>query len=450
MNLNRFFTLSAAALLLVPSSCSRQSSDRATVIDEEVTERVSVAEVNEETIRSEFSSFGTVSYLDKADVSSLVEGTVVRLLVDEGDRVTKGELLALIDTEELDIKQSEAEAEIVSAEAAVELARQQLEDGKKQIEAKFISIKNAEAKIEQLKAELEQVSRNYENKKQLFEIEGVTAEELQSLLVQKKSAETELFTAEGELAIQNIGFRDIDITQAGLSVPQEEEERIKVLIEVNTRTLQAELTVAEARLHAARSNLQSVNLLISRSEIRAPIQGVIAAKNIYLGEKASTETPLFTIFSQNALIVQAEIPEQETRLIQKGQRVEIRSDLSDRCYTGTLYFIAPYTNAESRTTAAKIRLDDVSSLRPGMFVRLTIETGEPYSALVVPVSALIKEETGTYLFLVRNSRLFKTQIEVAKEEDDRAVISSGISQGDIVAVTPGADFSDGMEVEILP
>ncbi|MDY7029741.1 MAG: efflux RND transporter periplasmic adaptor subunit [Spirochaetota bacterium] len=441
------FVLPSLVLSILLYSCSQSSSD-IEASDTEQIERIETVELTEEVVTPEFTSFGTIAYIDKADISSMLEGIVERIPVEEGDHVEVGDLLAVIDKQQLEIQRSEAEAEIVSAEAAVELAKSQLQDGEKNIEAQFISIRNAEAEIAQLQRELEQISRTYENKQQLFEIEGVTAEEMESLKTRLRSTETKLFTAKGELAIQQIGFRDIDIRNAGHKIPADPLERKQLLIHLNTRTLQTKLEVAQAGLNAARSNLKSINLLISRSRIRAPIAGIVAQKNVYLGEKASPDEPLFTIFSEKRLVVQSEVTEQAVDSIQPGQHTKIRTDFSEREYSGSVYFIAPYQNPESRTTAVKISIDDPVGLRPGMFVRFTIETGVPEKALTVPKSALLEEGETSYLFLVRRSRLFKTEVRVGEERENSVIIQSGVRQGDIVARHARRRFSDGMKVTV--
>jgi multidrug efflux pump subunit AcrA (membrane-fusion protein) len=442
---------SAASLIAILicsfSSCGRKMKQEAL----SGKEKVDAIVVKQEPVIPEFMSFGTVVYYNKADVFPTTEGTIETLSVDEGMEVAKNQLLLKLDQTKLLIRREEVEAEVTSKQALLKLSEEKCKEGRKACEAKLIAIRNAEAELEQKQKEYENISSTYETKKKLFEIGGVTKEELESIKTTYLSYRTKLIQAEGELEIQKIGFRDEDIIEAGYAIPEDERQRFDLLVAINTRMLEAEKRVAEAELNSAQSNLKTINLLIRETLIRAPISGIIGSRYLDIGEKATPETRLFTIFNTERVYVVFEVSEKDLGLIKEGQQAFIRPDNPDAPEVkGNIKLISPYINPETRTCTIKIEaINSDGFLTPGLFVRVRIVTGEEEKQIVCGQDTVLTDERGlSFVFLIRDNRLFKQEVTIGNQIGNRVIIRSGIREGDRLCTTPSLTFRDGMEVEV--
>lgn len=435
-------------IMLISLSCRNETVKQ----EAEQIERISVAISRNEIINPEFDTFGTIIYFNKADIFPTTEGHIEYLLTEEGREVTRGQVLAKLMQQKLIIKKEESEAEIKSKKALLELSEEKLKEGQKGIEAKLIAIKNTEAELEQRRAEFENISNVYDNKKKLFKVEGVSKEELEAIKTQYLSYKTKFAQTEGELEIQKLGFRDRDIIEAGFRVPENYEKRKQILIEINTRMLEAERKVAEAELNAVSANLRTIELLISETIIRAPISGVIGSRYLDIGEKVTTESRLFTIFNIERVYIQIEVSEKDLSLIRPGQKALIYTEADKSNWReGSVKLISPFINPETRTARIKLEMDNTDRLfSPGMFVRVKIITGLPEKRILIPKDSVLTGPGGNYyLFLVRKNRLFKQEVEVGSEHQDSIVILDGIEEGDRVCSNPSVSFRDGMEVEVI-
>jgi multidrug efflux pump subunit AcrA (membrane-fusion protein) len=414
-------------------------------------EQVSTIVVKKEMVIPEFTTFGTVVYYNKADVFPTTEGTIKTLHAEEGMVVEKNQILLKLDQKKLLISREEVEADVTSKEALLKLSEEKCKEGRKTCEASLIAIRNAEAELEQKQKEFENISSTYETKKKLFEVGGVTKEELESIKTTYLSYKTKLIQAEGELEIQKIGFRDEDIIEAGYEVPENAKERFDLLVTINTRMLEAEKRVAEAELNSVRSNLKIINLLIEETLIRAPISGIIGSRYLDIGEKATPETKLFTIFNTDRVYVVFEVSEKDLGLIKENQQAYIKPDNPDTPEVkGHVRLISPYINPETRTCSIKIEAgNSEGNLTPGLFVRVRIVTGEEEKQIVIGEDTVLTDERGlSFVFLVRDSRLFKQEVNLGNNIGNRVVIHSGITEGDRLCTTPSLAFRDGMEVEV--
>ncbi len=441
-------TLAVAALIaFFAVSCRREQVFAAGPAF--VRERVTVAEAVRETVSPEYRSFGTAVFRSRTGVVSMVEGIIRSIHAEEGEQVRSGQLLAVLDRQQLSIRKREAEASLAAMEASVLLAERKLEDGARAVEAELIRIDNAEAELERKSMELQRIEAMFEKQERLFEVDGITREQLEEVGAAVRNARTDLVHARGELAIRRIGYRDADIEKAGYPVPSEEKKRTALIVFLNTRTLRVELSAAEARRLAAESELETIELLLSGTEVRSPVSGVVAGLHLHVGEKADPGHPILTIISVEDMLVETAVSEQDIGAIRSGQEAEIRTGFPDTVYRGTVSMIAPMADPGNRTTTVRIALEHGTGLRPGTFVRLVIRTGLPVQRILIPTDALVElPDNGHELYLFRSDSLFRVPVIPGESYGDRTVIPEGIEEGDLVARNPLPSWIDGMEAEI--
>jgi RND family efflux transporter MFP subunit len=408
-------------------------------------------------VRPVLETFGTLVYHSKADIYPGIEGTVEAVLVEEGQRVSKGQTLALFSKEKLLTSREQIEAEVASKQAMIALAEEKLREGRKAVEARILEIQKAEAELAQAEAEFGNISQVYENKKRLHEAGGVSTGELEALRTKFITAQMELSRAQKDLEIRRIGLRDRDILAAGMQVPSEEGRRREALAEINTRMLAAELRVAQAELGAVRAELRRITMMLDDATVRAPIDGIVGMRFVETGEKADRNTLLFTLFNTDTVYAQVEVAEGELARLRIDQVADLLFEGEpNRSTSGQIELISPYINPQSRTARIRIGLDNPrGTFIPGMFVRIRIFTGQAQERVTIPHRAVatdleVLSPGKASVFMVRDGRLFRREVTLGQREAERVVILEGMQSGETVVLDPSPGLREGTEVEVLP
>ena len=443
---------------------------------------VRVARVRKEPFQPALKTFGTLTFTRKADVYSPQEGTIDTVRVEEGDRVTEGQVLATLYREKLLIAREQASSTVACREALLELAEEKLVEGYRSVEARLLAMEKAEAELAQKGVEYAHLSEVWETKKKLFQAGGIPGGDLESIRTQYLKSKTDWEQSARDLEIQRIGFRDEDLLKAGYSLPGSKAEQVTLLKELGTRTLKAERDVARGELSIARAELHRIELLLSETEIRSPLSGIVSQRAIERGEKVSPESLLFSIYDPESLYALLEVHERDLPRLRIGQFAEAFLEASSVIprLTGRVRIISPYLNPQSRSTQVRILLDPPYNrghslqILPGMFARLTIPTGPVQKIIRIPESALLPDDmlewsnahrsktqnTGdgsmdapsslfsSAVFIVRDHTLFKTRVVLGDRLEGKVEVREGLAEGDWVVMNPTLSLKEGERVEV--
>jgi RND family efflux transporter MFP subunit len=407
-----------------------------------------------EALTPEVSSFGSISFRSKADIATTVEGTVKRLARDEGDHVKAGDVLAELENVQLTIRKSQAESQLRSARAAVELARAQLWEGRQGVEARLLSLEKTRLEIEQKKREADDLRATLDSRELLLAVDGISAEQLQSLRLQYQSARTSYEGLLTDRAVALIGLRDQDIRTAGRAMPGTEEERVALLTEINTQTLQAQLEAAQANLQTAVSDLQAADALLGEMTIRSPVDGIIGARQCGVGERVQEGDALFTLIDDAQVYAVFTVAENKGVGLSAGMpvRVEVPS-LGNRLYRSAISIVSPVLDPQSGNLTLRALLPNRDgSLKPGLFIRVRVQTGEARQAFLLPKSALVSRNGAeASVYLVRDGRSFKRAVTLGPDGEGESAgkleVRAGIAEGDQVVDEPSPVLRDGGDVD---
>ncbi len=445
--------LSCAALALCALiSCSRES---AKVEDPAVTPAVTVKVLvaKKELLTPEVRSFGSISYRSKADIATTVDGIVKTLSVDEGDHVKAGQLLAQLENVQLAIRKSQAESQLLAAQAAVELARARLWEGRQQIEARLLSLRKTQLSIDQQKRERDDLRVTLDSREKLFKVDGISEEQLQSLRLQYQSAETACEGLLTDYAINSIGLRDQDIVAAGQAVPARDTERTALLVTINTQTLQAQLDSAMADLQTTKSDLQAADALVEEMAILSPVAGIVGVRQCGVGERLRTGDKLFTIIDDAQVYAVFLVAETRAMGLSEGMPVQVEVPaLGNRLYRSTVSIVSPLLDPQSGNLTVRALLPNRGGgLKPGLFIRVKVQTEETRPAILLPSSAIVgRNGKDGSVYIVRDGRCFRSPVVLRLDSEIQASgkleVESGIVAGDQVVDEPSPVLQDGGEV----
>jgi RND family efflux transporter MFP subunit len=412
--------------------------------------KAKVIVMESERYEQDISSFGTLAYKTKTDITATVEGTILSLSVVEGGVVKSGALLARLRNIQLEMTRQKAESAVASARSALELAQAKLWEGQLQVESRALSLSKAQIQVQQKEYEVSELERSYAKKKSLLDIGGATEEDVNSLLIGLNAQRAALAAQKKDVEIQLVGMRDADLAARGLGAPESEKERREAIVLLNTENLRAEVDAARSQLESVKMELDAVIAMMSELELRAPSSGIVGAIYAEKGEHLQENAKAMTLMNTDALYAVFPIQESDADRIREGMSVEVSVDaLKGDAIAARIDLVSPIIDSQTGAVTVKALMPNPSMrLRPGMFVRCRIDVGEPRDIIKLPASAIAqKRGTEAKAYTVVNGKAFIKQVELGKELDGAFIVEKGLQKGEMVIDSPSPLLKEGEDVE---
>jgi HlyD family secretion protein len=208
---------------------------------------------------------------------------------------------------------------------------------------------------------------------------------------------------------------------------------------------------AAARLAAAQAETSEIEARLDQMVVRAPADGVIAARNAEPGAIVSPGTPtLFQLIEGGLVEFDAQVPQDQLQRLAPGLEAEINlgsqeSPAGDVRITGHIRAIAPTLDPQTRLGIVHISLPLDQRLRPGVFVQGRIVLSRS-PVLSVPLSSLLRESDRSFVYVATGSHAQRRAVQTGIAEAGRVEIRSGLAEGDHVILFAGAFLHDGAAV----
>jgi HlyD family secretion protein len=346
---------------------------------------ISVVEVAVATLRDRVIATGTVRPAETVLVQPQVEGQATEeLFADVGDRVEQGQVLARLSDSALTLQRSQLVASLSAAEAAVAQARAQV-----------------------------------------AEAEAARAEAMRA----RDRART--LREQGNIA------------QAAL----DDVESQALIAETRVNAAQQGLASAEAQVGLIHAQIADVDLSISRTEIRAPVAGVVSERNARIGAIASAGgTAMFTLIRDGALELHADVVEADLLRLAPGQPASLRIAGLAAPLTGEVRLVEPSVDAATRLGRVRIALDDPDAVRDGMFGEAEIIIAER-AAPAVPVTAIDAEGN---VLRVDEGVVHRVPVTSGIRDGGLVEIREGLGTGDLLVARAGAFVREGDRINPVP
>jgi HlyD family secretion protein len=213
--------------------------------------------------------------------------------------------------------------------------------------------------------------------------------------------------------------------------------------------LTAERT-AQARLEAQRALFKTQQLRLAHTQVLAPDNGVISARNATVGAVVPAGMELFRLIRQGRLEWRAEVVANELAQLKPGQVVRVTAP-GVAPLAGKVRMVAPTVDAATRNGIVYVDLPGGvgSGLKAGMFARGEFEVGSS-SALTLPQSAVLLRDGFSYVFrLGAGTKVAQAKVAVGRRVGDRVEITSGLEAGAAVVASGGAFLADGDTVRVV-
>jgi HlyD family secretion protein len=349
---------------------------------------ITVSTVSKRPLSDRVIASGLIAAVEEVQVAPLVEGQPLdQLLVDVGDMVTEGQVLAVLSKTTLELQKTEAVASLAAARA---------------------SIAQGEAQL----------------------VEAQTARD----------------------EAQRVADRTAKLREQGSAPQASADTATSNALSANARVMVATqgLESARAQLALAEARLENVDLMLSRTEVKAPVAGRIVARNAKTGAIATAAgQPMFVITRDAALELRADVAETDLLRLAPGQTARLRAVGMTETLDGTVRLVEPSIDPVTRLGRARISVAATDALRTGMFVEAEILTAER-EGLAVPVTAIGSSPEGSTVMRVKDGVVERVAVKTGIRDGGLVEITEGLFEGDTVVTKAGAFVRPGDRINPVP
>lgn len=386
---------------------------------------VETATVTRGTMQDFVETSGRVKADPEETIYAEVVARVEEVLVEAGEHVEAGQVLARLDDRGLALQLEAAQARLDAARARLAQAEAGARGG---------DIRLAESDLAQARTVEAETRRALARAEALLAAEAISREEYQAAVDALAMARESANAAQARL----------EMLRAGAAV--------------------AELRTLSAQVREAATAVELVRTALVSTEVRARSSAVVLSRLAEPGTLVNPGTAVFKVGDPSHLVVDAQVIEADSRKLAVGQEVLVTGEvLDDRPARGTVSEVAPAAEkilsplgVEEYRVPIKIRLAGVPpQLRPGFTVDLRIIVAAVEGALMVPREAVFQLEEdaqqrgadeGNYVFLVEGGQAKLRPVAVGLENPDVVQIVAGVAEKDVVVLNPLLSLKDGVRV----
>lgn len=246
-----------------------------------------------------------------------------------------------------------------------------------------------------------------------------------------------------------INAADLQQARANLTLAQAKYDRAVDLAGRNFISGQAK-DEAKNNLDVAQAAIALAEAKLAKTELKAPFSGIIGLRVVSIGDYVKEGADLVNLEAIDPLKVDFRVPETFMTQVRVGQPVEVALDaLPGRTYEGKVIALNPLVDAAGRAIVirAQVRNQD-TTLRPGMFARVTLITRAERDALVVPEEALVPQGSERYVFRVIDGKAVRVKVETGQRRDGKVEILSGLTKGDVIVTAGQLKLREGSAVRV--
>ncbi len=354
---------------------------------------------------------GTAEPQRRSLVASDVEGIVAELAVREASPVRRGDRLAQLRTDALEIR-----------------------------------LRGAVAQRERYRHELAELEA------------GFRIEDVEAARATVREAEASHAWARQEVRRQRdlhadgaVALRAVDEAETGLETARQRLEQARArlrLLEAGPRKEQ--VARARAQLRAAEAEVARLEDEIARTTIRAPFDGIVAAEHTERGQWVAKGGPVVEIVDLSRVEIAVPFPERAVGRLRPGSPAEVRLDaLGDRVFSGEVIAIVPQGDVVSRKFRIKVRVANPDrAIKAGMFARVSFGLGGTRDAILVPKDAVVRRAGTALVYVVNGETAHEVRVQTGAAQGGDVEVAGGLRPGQMVVVRGNERLRDGQGIQV--
>ncbi|WP_376792981.1 efflux RND transporter periplasmic adaptor subunit [Thermoflexus sp.] len=421
-----------------------------------------VYRVRRDTLEVRVSGSGNLQPHTLVNLSFPQSGIVRKVYVRVGDSVKAGQVLAELDTRDLELQLQNARINLEIARARLAQVQASARSRPADLAAAQAALANAQASLDALKAgpdprDLEIARLNVEvSKNALWQAQlsrdktagtpGVASVDLQLAQARVGQAElqAEIARLQYEKATSNPTEQQLKAAEASLAQARAN------LIRLQAQDPNLDIQLAQYQVQQAEIAVRQLELRLEQARLIAPVDGVVTAVNIAEGGSAGTGAPAITLADLNQLEVVVNLPEVDVAQVMPGQEAEVIPEaMPNTRLKGRVVAVAPVGVQTQGVVNFPVTIaleESTPSVRAGMTVQVQIIVARRENALVVPRRAVTTRGGQAFVTVLRGDQTEQIPVRVGMRGDTMVEILEGLREGDIVVLPATTAAAQGTRV----
>ncbi|WP_084295951.1 efflux RND transporter periplasmic adaptor subunit [Desulfitibacter alkalitolerans] len=269
-----------------------------------------------------------------------------------------------------------------------------------QLDQAKAGLANSQAQAEQARLNYENAENDYQRFQELFKFGAISQQQMEQITLKRDIAKSQYETAQG------------------------------------------------AGIQAAQAAINAINLNLAKMDIKSPINGILVTSYVSVGDTVGPGIPLSTIVAIDQLALTGNLAESQINYVKAGDPVEVSADsIPNRTFTGQISYISPVSIPTGQFFPVEITVNNPEGiLKAGMTATAKITVRNP-SVMVIPNSALLKQDDKNFVMVVKDGKAVKTAVRKGLENEESTVITQGLQAGQRIVINGTERLADGVEVK---
>jgi multidrug efflux pump subunit AcrA (membrane-fusion protein) len=394
-----------AALGLTVAACHKAEKEAEAVAP------VTVAPAIKGSIRLIVNADAVLYPRDQANIMPKISAPVRRFLVNRGDHVKRGQLLAELENSDLVAAARESQGQYGQAESNYRSAAAIVPE----------QVTKAQTDADAAREALDAATKLSDSRQQLFKEGALARKMVDEAQVAHAQAKGQFETAQQHLqALQSVGKQE-------------------------------QMKTAEAQVQAAKGHYDSAQAQVSYSEIRSPIDGVITDRPVYAGEIANAGAPLLTVMDVSKIVARVNLAQDQAKNVKVGSDATLTPADGGELVTGKVTIVSPAADPNSTTVQVWVVADNADQrLRAGQAVHVSIVAATLDGATLIPASAVLPNAEGETIVLIVDDKNIAHEkvVQIGVREPEMVQIVAGVEPGQRVITVGGLGLEDNAKVRV--
>ena len=404
----RLMHLACCAMLALGVAACKKTEPKA-----EVVAPVRVAPAIKGSIRLIVNADAVLYPRDQANIVPKVSAPVKRFLVNRGDHVKQGQLLAELEARDL--------------AAAAQASRGQYEQAQSNYRSTSAAgvpeqMTKAQTDVTAAREAMEAARRLLDNRTQLFKDGALARKLVDEAEVTYTQAKATFDTAQQHLqALQTVGGKE-------------------------------QINSAAAQVEAAKGQYEGAQALASYAEIRSPITGVVTDRPLYPGEMAAAGTPMLTVMDMSKVVARINMAQDQAKNVKVGNEATITPADGGELVTARVTIVSPASDANSTTVQVWVQADNPGEkMHAGQSVHVSIVAATLDGATLIPGPAVLPNAEGETIVLIVDDKnvAHEKVVQIGVREPEMVQIVAGVEVGERVVTQGGLGLEDKTKVRIM-
>ncbi len=405
-----YFCFAIGALLLTAACSKSKPAADAGGAEAAPASPVEVATAKRETIQNLITAEGILYPLKQASIVPKISAPVSRFLVQRGDHVKQGQLVAVLEDRDLVAAAQESKQLYDQAQAAYQTT----------IAATMPDeLTKAKTDVETARQAADAAQKVFESRQTLLRQGALSQRLVEDARVAMVQAKGQFETAQQHLnSLEAVGRK----------------EQVKG---------------AQAQMDAAKAHYAGAAAQVSYAEVRSPITGVVSDRPINVGELANSSSALISVVDISRVIARANLTVQQAAAITVGRPATISGPGAE--LKGKVTVVSPAVDPNTTTVQIWVEAANPGErLKLGTTVQIAVDAGETPNTVVVPISALLASDEGGEKVMVAgsDSLAHERPVKLGIRSGDDVQVLDGLKEGEQVITQGGLGLDDKAKIEV--